>query len=168
MKSPLAQVVEYKHEVMKALKSSQELIGMIANIRDIDMDSDDAYEIIDNNFFDYSFCDDTFQTDRAVIFVEIVMQNRPSVQFKGMKVMVQVICNKGYAPLDAKIFPGTLGNRRDNLALIIADLLEGADDFGVGDLLLTQYEPISTPQGFTGIGLTFDAVDFMESAAYDY
>lgn len=167
MKSPLAQVVEYKHEVMKALKTSQELIGMIANIRDIDMDSDDAYDVIDHNFFDYSFCDNTFQTDRAVVFVEVVMQRRPSVQFKGMKVMVQVICNKGYAALDTKVFPGVLGNRRDNLALIIADLLEGSDEFGIGELLMTQYEPITTPNGFTGIGLTFDAVDFMESSVYD-
>ena len=168
MHSPLAQVVEYKHEVMKTLKSSKELIGLITNIRDVDMDSDAAYDVIDNNFFDYSFCDDTFQSDRAVIFVEVAMQRRPSVDFKGMKVIIQVICNKGYVNLDPSLFPGMVGNRRDNIALAIAKELEGSEEFGIGDLLLTQCEPVSTPNGFTGIGLTFDAVDFMEGVPDAY
>ena len=167
MRTPLSQIIEYKHEVMKAIKASPEIISLMANIPNIDMDSDEACDILENNFFDYSFCDDTFQSDKAVVFVEVAMQSRPSVQFKGLKVMVQVICNKGYAKLDGKLFLGTLGNRRDNIAIEISNVLDGSAEFGVGDLLLTDCEPVSTPNGFTGIGLTFDAVDFVEGDWYE-
>lgn len=162
MKSILQDIVGYKHEIMKALKNCQPLISLLADIPNIDMDSDEAYEIMDNNFYDYSYADDTFQSDKAVVFVEVSMVRRPSVQFKGMKVQVQVVCNKGYANLDSKKFRGILGNRRDNLAVSIAKVLEGSDRFGVGRLLLTTCEPIVPPKGFTGISLVFDAVDFSD------
>ena len=160
MDTVLQDIVQYKHEIMKALKNDQRLISLLADVPDIDMNSDKAYEVMDNNFYDYSFSDNTFQEDKAVVFVEVSMARRPSVQFKGMKVQIQVLCNKGFAKLDGKVFRGVLGNRRDNIAIAIADVLDRSDEFGIGELILTTCEPTATPIGFTGIGMVFDAVDF--------
>lgn len=168
MATPLDELNEYKHEVMKAITSSQKVLGLMADDPDIDMDSSEVYDLIDHNFYDYSFSDSTFQEDRVVVFVEAVMQRRPSVAFKGMKVMVQIICNKGYVKLDGKKFKGVLGNRRDNLACEIANTLEGSDEFGIGDLQLTLCEPLSVPDGFTGVGLEFDDVNFMRGDHFAY
>lgn len=163
----LQDVVQYKHEIMKALKNDKALISLLADVPDIDMDSDVAYDIMDNNFYDYSFSDNTFQSDKAVVFVEVSMARRPSVQFKSMKVQIQVLCNKGFAKLDGKKFRGMIGNRRDNIAVVIADILDRADEFGVGELLLTTCEPTGTPVGFTGLGMVFTAVDFAGIEGYD-
>ena len=167
MPKPLEDILTYKHEVMDKLKKSQNLIGLLANDPDIDMDSDDAYAIQDGNFYDYSYADETFQEDKAVVFVEVYVNRRPSVEFKGLQIQIQVLCNKAYCELDGKIFRGVLGNRRDNIACEIANALEGSGDFGVGDLLLTDAHPITPPNGFTGYGMTFTAVDFAIKDDYD-
>lgn len=105
MITPLDEIVEYKHEIMKKLKNSQPLIALLSNNKDVDMDSDEAYDIMENNFYDYSYSDDTYQDDKASIFVEVMMERRPSVEFKGLKVNVQVLCNRKYVHLDAKNSP---------------------------------------------------------------
>ena len=162
MPMPLNEIVEFKHQVIHTLQNSQELISLMADDPTISLTSKEAAEIQENDFYDYSFSDETFQANRAVVFVEIRMAREPSYQFKGLKISVQVICNKKFANLQPKIFKGTLGNRRDNMCCVIASLLEDADDYGIGDLMLTSAAPVSVPNGFTGFGMEFTAVDFAD------
>lgn len=162
MAMPLTEILTYKHEAINKMKNSQQLLALLSNNPSIDPASDEAATVQEQCFFDYTFADDTFQSDRAVIFVEIDMTRNSSYQFKGLKISVSVVCNKGYADLTPSLWKGYVGNRRDNICCIISDLLEDSDDFGIGDLQLTSAGPMGVPDGFTGYGMVFTAVDFAD------
>lgn len=160
MVMPLTEILTYKHTAINKMKNYQPLLALLSDNPNIDPASDEAALIQDKCFFDYTFADETFQSDKAVIFVEIDVRRDESYQFKSLRVQVSVICNKGYANLSPSKWKGFVGNRRDNICAVISDLLEDSDQFGIGDLQLTAADPMGVPEGFTGYGMTFTAVDF--------
>ena len=160
MAMPLDEILTFKHEVIHKLQNTPELIALMANDPEIDLASDEAATIQEEGFYDYSFTDQTFQSDRVVIFVEMEMTRNDNLQFKSLQISVQVVCNKKYAKLTPDVFKGMLGNRRDNICSVISGVLDNSLDFGIGRLLLTDAQPTSVPNGFTGYGMIFKAVDF--------
>lgn len=149
--------IEYKDTTVELIRNSKEVISLMADNPDLDIESDEAYEFSTNNIYDYSFTDDAFQNDRAVIFIDCVFDQRPTEDFFRTYLYVQILCNKDYCKLDRKKWKGTTGNRRDNIAVQVAQILEDSDLYGVGNLKLVSMAPTTgTANKFSSITLTFE------------
>lgn len=162
-KTHLDELVDYKQIILNELRNSQTLIGLITNNPNIDMDSDEAFEAQEEQFFDYAYIDGTLQEAKALIMVEVEMLELSSSSFKTMNIYVQPVCNKSYMRLDGSLFKGVKGNRLDNICREIDLVLRGRRDIGVGRLQLTAATLASTPDKFTSRMLTYQAPDFAYS-----
>lgn len=157
---PLDDMTRYKEAVIRKIAVSQKVIGLLLNDPNIDLDSDEANDVIDRNIFDYDYIDRTVQRADAYIMVDSELDYPTSGSMNQWRVYVQVVCAKAFNSLDHKIFKGVPGNRRDNLAQEIDALLNGERFIGIGDLELLSAAPASVPDTFTSMLLTYRVHDF--------
>lgn len=157
---PLDDMTLYKEAIIRKIASSQKVIGLLVNDPMIDMDSDEANDIIDRNIFDYDYIDRTVQRSDAYIMVDSELDYPTSGTMNQWRVYVQIVCAKAFNSMDHKIFKGVAGNRRDNLAQEIDALLNGERFIGIGDLELLSAAPASVPDTFTSMLLTYRVHDF--------
>lgn len=159
--SDLNEIITLKNRALQKICGDVEILKLMSNNPNLDIESEEAEKIIENNFYDYSFSDETFQTDNTVILVEAQMVKRPSMQMKRLGLFIQILSNRNYVALDKKLFKGVMGNRNDNIAREIATLLDECDyKDGIGDFILTSVEPKTVPQGFSSIMLEFEVADY--------
>jgi len=154
-KTPLQDGVDYKQEVVKRLVSSQEVVGLLLNNPNIDLDSDEAVDSLDDLIFDFDYIDRTVERSNAFIMVDADMIMPTSGSFNMWELYVQIVCHKDYVRLDGKKFKGVVGNRRDNLMCEVDKLLNGSRMFGVGKLELKSATTAMVPDSFTSKLLTY-------------
>ena len=157
---PLDDMTLYKEAIIRKIASSQKVIGLLVNDPMIDMDSDEANDIIDRNIFDYDYIDRTVQRSDAYIMVDSELDYPTSGTMNQWRVYVQIVCAKTFNSMDHKIFKGVSGNRRYNLAQEIDALLNGERFIGIGDLELLSAAPATVPDTFTSMLLTYRVHDF--------
>ena len=157
---PLDDMTRSKEAIIKKIAVSQNVIGLLLNDPNIDMDSDEANDVIGRNIFDYDYIDGTVQRADAYIMVDSELDYPSSVSMNQWRVYVQVVCAKVYNAVDHKIFKGVPGKRRDNLAQEIDVLLNGERFIGIGDLELLSAAPANVPATFTSMLLTYRVHDF--------
>lgn len=157
---PLDDMTLYKEAIIRKIAASQKVIGLLVNDPMIDMDSDEANDIIDRNIFDYDYIDRTVQRSDAYIMVDSELDYPTSGTMNQWRVYVQIVCAKTFNSMDHKIFKGVSGNRRDNLAQEIDALLNGERFIGIGDLELLSAAPATVPDTFTSMLLTYRVHDF--------
>lgn len=162
--SGLKDVIDYKYEVINEIANSQEIMGLMFDDPDIDMDDDLVYNVRNDNLVDHSFTDDTWTQEKTAIFVECELSENQSITVKNMAIIVQIISPNSYIKLDRKKFKRRKGNRNDNIAVAIADLLDGEDcgEIGstIGEIDLVECSPVTAPNGFTSVRLLFTASNF--------
>ena len=160
----LKDVIDYKYEIINEISNSQEIMGLMFDDPDIDMDSDLVYNVRKDNLVDHSFTDDTWAQEKTAIFVECKMTKNLSMTVKEMMIVIQIISPNSYIKLDRKKFKRRKGNRNDNIAVAIADLLDGECcgdiDSTIGDIDLVDCAPVTAPNGFSSIQLTFVSANF--------
>lgn len=157
---PLDDMTLYKEAIIRKIAASQKVVGLLVNDPMIDMDSDEANDIIDRNIFDYDYIDRTVQRSDAYIMVDSELDYPTSGTMNQWRVYVQIVCAKTFNSMDHKIFKGVSGNRRDNLAQEIDALLNGERFIGIGDLELLSAAPATVPDTFTSMLLTYRVHDF--------
>lgn len=158
--SGLKDVIDYKYKIINEIANSNTIMGLIFNDPNIDMESDLVTNVRDDNIVDHSFTDDTYTQDRTAIFVECKMLELPSATIKNMGVYIQIISNNGYIKLNRQNFKGIKGNRNDNIAVEIAELIDGFDCGAIGELALEECAPITAPNGFSSLQLSFTTANF--------
>ena len=160
----LKDVIDYKYEVINAIANSQEIMGLMFDDPNIDMDNDLVYNVRNDNLVDHSFTDDTWTQEKTAIFVECRLNDILTYSVKEMSVVIQIISPNSYIKLDRQVFKGRKGNRNDNIAVAIANLLESEDcgeiDSTIGDLELRECSPVTAPNGFASTQLVFDSSNF--------
>ncbi len=159
-KTYIDELIDYKNKIVRKLGNSQEVIGLILNDPNIDLDSDEALAVVGKDILDHSYCEDTLIDVRALIFVEASVIKSTSTEMRRDEIDVHIIVDRHYMPLDPKLFKGVRGNRRDNLARQINQLLQESNDFGVGLLTLISCTPFVVPKGYSGLLLTYRTNDF--------
>lgn len=165
--TPLDEIIDYKDTAIRKMLSSQDIMSLMFDIPEIDMESDEVYYARERNFFDYGIKPDTIQTETVSIFVQSSMVDRINANFKGMAVTISIVCNVSYVELDKKKFKGIKGNRVDNIARQIVVALDDNDqEFGIGELTLTQCRPVTVPKGYTAVELTYEVDDFADDTRW--
>ena len=160
MNTPFDELVDYKNKIVNAIESSQEVIDLLVGKQNVDLDSDAAYEVCNKQILDYSFVVDTQLTENNLILIDIETRSRPNYTYKNITVFIQIICHKDSMKL--KGFKGVKGNRRDNLARQIANLLDGRKDFGIGKLVFTDCYVVSVPNPYSSLMVTFEVPNFVK------
>ena len=165
--TPLDEIIDYKDTAIKKMLASQDVMSLIFDTPNIDMESDAVYNARKQHFFDYGTNPDTIQADTVSIFVQSSMVNRINANFKGMAMTISIVCNAGYIELDKKKFKGIKGNRIDNIARQIVVALDDDDqEFGIGELTLTQCRPVNVPKGYTAVELAYEVGDFADDTRW--
>ena len=166
--TPLDEIIDYKDAAIKKMLASQDIMSLLFDTPNIDMESDAVYNARKQHFFDYGTNPDTIQADTVSIFVQSSMVNRINANFKGMAMTISIVCNVGYIELDKKKFKGIKGNRIDNIARQIVVALDDDDqEFGIGELTLTQCRPVNVPKGYTAVELAYEVDDFADDTRWD-
>lgn len=156
----LDELIEYKENVIGAIAGSQKVLALLSDDPDIEVDSEEADELIDRNIFDYDYVSETVKTSTAYIMVETEMTQPTSGTMNHWYIYVQIVVYKDYNALDKRAkFKGVKGNRRDNLAREIDLLLNGSREYGIGKLDLLHAAPASVPEEFTSTMLTYELSD---------
>lgn len=130
--SHMDEIIDYKASIISEIKSSQKVMGLIANDPNIDL-NDDKVEDWEKHIYDYNFVSDTLETAGAYITVEVEMIRQHN-STKDLAIYIQVICAREYMDLQSTIFKGMRGNRVDNLTRYIDLLINGSRLFGIGEL----------------------------------
>ena len=165
--TPLDEIIDYKDTAIKKMLASQDIMSLIFDTPNIDMESDEVYNARKQHFFDYGINPNTIQADTVSIFVQSSMVNRINANFKGMAMTISIVCNAGYIELDKKKFKGIKGNRIDNIARQIVVALDDDDqEFGIGELTLTQCRPVNVPKGYTAVELAYEVDDFADDTRW--
>lgn len=157
--SHLDEIIDYKKKVINLLGTSQDVVELLADIPDIDMNSDEAYEVFDDNLYDYDYIDETIQEYKSYVMVEAeTVYSSPTV--KDVRLYVQIVVPKGDMKLDVRRFRGVKGNRKDNLARRIDLLLNNKDSFGIGRLVLRKVVQAPVPEKYTSTLLVYEIPNF--------
>ncbi len=160
MATPLDELVNYKNKIVNLIENSQSIMSLLVGHQNIDMNSSVVIDAYDKQIFDYSFITDTQLTEKSFLLIEVETRNRPNGTCKNMTVYVQVICHKDSMKLTG--FKGVKGNRRDNLARQIADLLEGHKDFGIGKLQFKDCYSVTVPSPYSSLIIVFETPDYVK------
>lgn len=159
-KTFLDELVEYPAKALQKIGTDKTIVSLLTDDANIDMTSDEADEVFDKYLFDYGYVDETTNESRAFVCVEAELIRTASPTVLDLRIYVTVICHKHFMTIDAKRFPGIIGNRRDNLVRSIDRILNGSDVFGIGCLTLNSVKTIASPSGFTARELTYAIADF--------
>lgn len=157
--TPLDELVDYKNKIVNIIESSQSVMSLLVGQQNVDMSSDIVYNAYENQIFDYSFVMDTQLSEKSFLLIEAETRKRPNDTIKNMVVYVQVICHKDNMKLNG--FKGVKGNRRDNLARQVTNVLEGRKDFGIGRLMFSDCYAVTVPSPYTSIMIVFETPEFI-------
>lgn len=163
-RSDIDELLNYSYKTRGMVLQNQQIMALIANDPNYDPEGDDV-EQYEQQVKDHDYVDETSLTANAYVIIETEMHDRSSHTMKTMRLYVSVICSKKYMDLDPKLFRGYKGNRRDNIARLVNNLLQDSDEFGIGELHLISATIGSVPTGFTCRVLTYEVPSF---AAYDH
>ena len=165
--TPLNEIIDYKDIAIRKMLASQDMMSLILDTPNINMESAEVYHAKERNFFDYGVNPDTIQTDTVSIFVQSSMVNRINANFKDMSVTISIVCKVDYVKLDQNKFKGMKGNRIDNIARqIVVALVDENQEFGIGELTLTQCRPVNVPPGYTAVELAYQVDDFADATRW--
>jgi len=156
----LDEIIDYKKIIINKIGLSQAVVGLLLDNPLIDMDSDAAYDVFDNNLFDYNYVDDTQTATTPLVMVDVEIPRVPTDTVKDMYIFVQVAVPKLQMKLDGTKFKGVKGNRKDNLLRQIDLLLNNSDEFGIGCLNLESVGIAAVPDKYTSTILTYSVSDF--------
>lgn len=159
-RNPLQDGIDYKAAVISEICSSPDVLRLLSDNPSLEIDSDQAFQLCDENIFDFNYIDRTVERKDAFIMVDVEMVSAPTGTMYGWHVFVQVVSYKGYARLNPKKFKGVKGNRVDNLVTQIDSLLNGSRLFGIGELNLQECSIAVVPDNFTSKMLTYRVEDF--------
>lgn len=159
MATPYDEIVDYKYKIVNTIEESQPVMSLLVGKQNVDMNSELVYEAYERQIFDYSFVIDTQLTEKSLLLIETEMRDRPNTIYKNISVFIQIVCHKDNLKLNG--FKGVKGNRRDNLARQIANLLDGRKDFGIGKLMFTDCYVVSVPTPYTSLMLVFEVPNFV-------
>lgn len=154
--SDIDELVEFSYKAVSLIRNDQSIMALIADDPNLDLDSDEAYQYEDR-IKDHDYVDETSLTSNAYITVETAMLNLDTPSMKKMRVVVEIICQKTFMPVNQTKFQGMRGNRRDNLAMLVNNLLNNNTYYGVGDLKLLTAGIGSVPTGYTSRVLEYEA-----------
>lgn len=159
-KTYLDQMVEYPAKIISKIVSDAGCASLILNKSTSEITEDDVDLILDKYIFDYQYVDNTVQETGAFIWAEVEIPSVENRTIKDVRLYVTVSCHKNYMKLSSDVFPGVMGNRRDNLVRYIDRLLNNAPNFGIGTLALRSVTTLTNNNGFTARELTYDVPDF--------
>lgn len=158
-KTHLDALIDYKEDIIALMTQDQQLMGLIFDDPEIDLESDEIFNIRDTHIFDHSYVDDVVQTDSVLILVESGLIGMTSKEINTLEVQVQVIVARHFMKLNTKKFKGLRGNRRDNVIRRIELLLHDTRP-GIGRMQLVDCGPVDVPKGFTSMRMTYLIHDF--------
>lgn len=158
--SHIDEIIDYKKKIIDTLGSSQAVVGLILDDPNIDMGSDTAYSVFDDNLFDYNYVDATQTQASALIMVEVEVPRIPTDTVKDMMLYIQTVVSKDFMQLKSNVFNGVSGNRRDNITRQVDLLLNNSRDFGIGRLKLERVMIANVPDGYTSTMLTYSVPEF--------
>ena len=159
MTTPLDEIKKYKNRIINLICNSKDILGLLSDTPDIDIDSQQAANICHNNIFDYSYILDTQLQEGAFIFVEIEIPKRFTKTCKQVDIYVEIVCHKNYINLSNKY--KLIGNRKDNIACYLSNLIEGNQNLGIGRPLLQALRGFNVPAPYTGCLLKFSTDSFI-------
>lgn len=159
-KTYMDELVEYPAKALQRIGTDVTIAKLVTNNPSIVIGSDEADAIFEKNLFDYAYVDSTNHETAAFIFAEVEIPRVINKTIKGMRLYINVVCHKQYMRLDPALFPGLVGNRRDNLVRYIDKLLNQNDVFGIGLLSLISVRNIAGPFDFTVREITYEIPDF--------
>lgn len=159
-KTQLDELIEYPAKIIQRISEDNECIALLLNKNRNDVTEDDMDTVTDN-IFDYQYVNDTVKETAAYIMVEAEVSNVQNMQIKDMKIYVTIACHKDYMKLNPSLFPGYMGNRRDNIVRFVDNLLNGQVIFGLGKLKLNYVKSMSSSnQDFTMRTLCYEIAEF--------
>lgn len=158
-KTHLDQLIDFKEDIIELMMSDKELMGLMFDDPDIDLESDEVFNVRDTNIYDHSYSDDTVQTDKVIILVETELVGMLSKEINTFNIIIQVIVARNFMKLDKRRFRGLRGNRRDNVIRRI-DMLLHDERLSLGRLSLVDCGPVDVPKGFTSVRMILSCDDF--------
>lgn len=158
-KTHIDQLIDFKEDVIEMMMADKELMGLVFDDPDIDLDSDEVFNVRDTNIYDHSYSDETVQTDGVIILVETELIGVLSKEINSFNIIIQVIVARNYMKLDTRRFKGLRGNRRDNVIRRIEMLLHDKR-LSLGRLSLIDCGPVDVPRGFTSVRMVLSCDDF--------
>lgn len=158
-KTHIDQLIDFKEDVIEMMMADKELMGLVFDDPDIDLDSDEVFNVRDTNIYDHSYSDETVQTDGVIILVETELVGVLSKEINSFNIIIQVIVARNYMKLDTRRFKGLRGNRRDNVIRRIEMLLHDKR-LSLGRLSLIDCGPVDVPRGFTSVRMVLSCDDF--------
>ena len=150
----LREIVDYPYTVRSMILQDQKTMGLLADNPRYDPDSDDA-EIYESRVKGHDYVDETSLTANAYIIIETELVSLDSPTMATMYLYVNVVLSKQFMDLNPKLFKGYKGNRRDNIAMRIHEMLEDNNEFGIGGLNLISATIGTVPTGYTSRILTY-------------
>lgn len=157
--SSIDELINFTYKARQAIINDQRIMALLSDNPSIDLEDEEADDII-CRVKDHDYVDETCLTANAYIIIESEMLNLDTKTMKSMGLYVQIICSKKFMDLSPKLFPGVKGNRRDNIARLINNLLNSNEGFGVGALELASATISSVPTGYTSRLLTYKVPSF--------
>lgn len=159
-KTYLDQLVEYPAQVIKKICEDKQCVALLINKSVSEITEDDFDVVLDRYIFDYQYVDETVQTSAAYIWAEIEIGSVDNRQIKEVNLYVTVACHKSFMPLNGTLYPGLMGNRRDNLVRFVDRVLNDTMFLGIGALKLNTVKTLTTVNGFTVREITYAVPDF--------
>lgn len=153
-------IVTYPSTIIREFGQDKKIVSLLTNNPNIEINSDEADDVYDKYLFDYQYVDETTQEARSYICTEAEVIKQPGTEIVTMGVYIDIFCHKDFMPLDPKLFPGMIGNRRDNLVRYIDKVIKRQNLIGIGVPELVSIKSIPAPVGFTARELTYRTPDF--------
>lgn len=153
------ELTSYPAKILQAIGCDKAVAALLTNNPNIDMESGEADIIFDKYLFDYLYVDETTDESESYICVETEVEKTPTPTFADMRIYVDVICHKNHMKMSNEKFPGTLGNRRENLTKNIIRVLSNEDvsmKFGIGALDMVSVKTIPAPPGFVAREIVYE------------
>ncbi len=156
----LDEIISYKDKIIKEIGLSKEVVGLLLDNPNINMESDEAYSVFDNNLYNYNYIDETQTSARSLIMVDIEIPAILTGTIKDIYIYVQIAVPKETMVLDTSKFAGIKGNRKDNLLRQVDLILNNQSGFGIGKLFLQSVTVASCPSKYTSSLLTYSIPSF--------
>lgn len=154
------QIVTYPLKIINQIGEDKYCVGLLRNKPFDSITDDDKDAVYEENLFNYMYVDNTVTETSAYVCVEMEVPRVENKHVKDAKIYVTIACHKNYMQLNGSIFPGVLGNRRDNLVRYIDKLLNSKMLVGIGELNLVQMNTLTPVNNFTMRELVYKVADF--------
>lgn len=157
--SDIDELINFTYKARQSIINNQEIMSLLADVPNIDLDSEDADDIV-SRVKDHDYIDETCLKANSYIIIESEILNLDTQSMKSMALYVQIVCSKSHMDISPKLFPGVKGNRRDNIARLVNNVLSDDLGYGIGGLKLTNATIASVPTGYTSRLLTYKVPSF--------